>query len=337
MPLDLSTLVTPEMNALLVQTGNSDFNQAVAAQRELTIALQEPLRQGILDGDIVGNLFASLPLTNGSAMEFPLDIIAPGTEAQYTAYTIPNVGRVPEKHVEGDYLMVPTYRVGSSIDWDLRFARDARWDIIARAMQVFETMFVRKRNMDAWKLVIAAGVDRNLLVYDSNAPASFFTKRLVSLAKTTLRRQGGGNLASSNLIRLTDIYQSPEGLENVRSWDLTMIDDVTRREIFTREQDGGIARIFGVNLHELSELGASQIFQTYYTALGGTLGASDTELAIGLCEVEVAGSSFVHPVREQMKMYNDEALHRQQRQGVYGWEEGGYGILDNRYLELLSY
>src|SRR6185369_17842421 len=104
MPLDF-TNVTPEMNDLLRKTGHGDFNVAVAAQRELAIALQEPLRQGILDGDIVGNLFAALPLQNGSAMEFPLDLVAPGTEAAYTAYTIPNVGRVPEKHVEADYVM----------------------------------------------------------------------------------------------------------------------------------------------------------------------------------------------------------------------------------------
>jgi len=320
------------MKQLFRQCAVNDIAIARVAQRELAMALQEPLRQGIMDGDIVGawGIFTPINFEAGQIIEFPLDFLVPGTESEYSAYTIPNYGRIPEKHIEGDYVTVPTYDVGASIDWALKYARDARWDVLTRAMAVFENMFVRKMNSDAWRCIIAAGVDRNLLAYDSNAPAGFFTKRLVSLLKTSMRRSGGGNLASLNQIKLTDLFMSPEGMEDIRTWDLTQLDDVTRRTVFIAENDGGLNNIFGVDLHELDELGENQSFQTYYTSLGGSLQGTDVELVIGLDLTDRVGSSFVMPVRSPLEVFEDEALHRQRRHGYYGWQEHGFATLDNR-------
>lgn len=320
------------MKNLLRRSADNDIAIARVAQRELAVALQEPLRQGILDGDIVGEygIFTPIDFAPGQQIEFPLDFLTPGSESEYSAYTIPNYGRIPEKHIEGDYVSVPTYDVGASIDWALKYGRDARWDVLTRAMQVLENMFVRKMNSDAWRCIIATGVDRNLLAFDSVAPAGFFTKRLVSVLKTTMRRSGGGNLSSMNQIKLSDLFVSPESMEDIRTWDLTQIDDVTRRQVFLAENDGGLSNIFGVDLHELDELGENQSFQTYYTSLGGSLNGSDTELVIGLSLNDVAGSSFVMPVRERLQIFEDEMLHRQRRQGYYGWQEHGFAILDNR-------
>lgn len=323
------------MDKLLIDSGSNDLAVARAAQRELAIAAQEPIRQGVLEGDIVGGIFTPIDFPAGRAIEFPLDFLVPGTENDYTAYTIPNHGRIPERHIEGDLVTVSTYDVGSSIDWLLKFARDARWDIVGRGLAVLEATFVRKQNIDAFNTIIAAAVDRNLVLYDSAATAGFFTKRLVSLLKTAMWRSGGGNLASLNPIRLTDIWLSPEGMEDIRSWDLNMVDDITRREIFLAE-DEGLTRIWGVNLHVLSELGVGQRLQTYFTSLGGTLGpSSDEELVLGmdLSNPDV----FVNPVRSQIEIFEDEQLHRQRRQGYYGWGEHGFGILDNRRVILGSF
>lgn len=327
------SMPTPDekLTKLLRDSGDNDFSIARVAQRQLAVALQEPLRQGILDGDIVGpfGIFTPMDFNTNQLIEFPLDWLVPGTESEYAAYTIPNYGRLPEKHIEGDYVTVQTYDVGAAIDWALKYARDARWDIVNRAMLVLENMFVRKMNSDAWRCIIATGVDRNLLVFDAAAPQGFFSKRLVSLMKTSMRRSGGGNLSSINQIKLSDLFVSPEAMEDIRTWDLTQIDDVTRRQVFVAENDGGLSNIFGVDLHELDELGENQSFQTYYTSLGGSL-ASDTELVIGLALEDVAGSSFVMPVRERLQIFEDEQLHRQRRHGYYGWQEHGFAILDNR-------
>jgi hypothetical protein len=237
---------------LIKKSGDLDIAVAMDAQRELAKALQEPLRSGVLVGDVVTGVFQSMVMEPGSTIEFPLDLLAPGEEDDFIAYTNPGNGRIPERQVEGDYVMVPTYGIASSIDWLLRYAREARWDIVGRAMQVLEASFVKKINDDGWHTLLSAGADRNILVYDGDASNGQFTKRLVSLMKTIMRRNGGGNTGSPDGARgrLTDLFFSPEGIEDIRNWGLDQIDEVTRREIYLAA-DGGITRVFQTNLHDL--------------------------------------------------------------------------------------
>jgi len=328
---------TPEMTALLVQSGSTtNREESLRAMHQLAVALEMPLRKGILFGDITGGIFETIKMAPGAAPEFPLDFIAPGTEKDYAAYTIPNHGRIPERNVEGDYVMVPTYEVGSSIDWLLKYARDARWDIVARAMQVLEASFVKKTNDDAWHTLLAAGVDRNIIVYDALAAAGQFTKRIVSLMKTIMRRNGGGNSTSINRGKLTDLYFSPEALEDIRDWGLDQLDEFTRREIFTAE-DGVINRIFSVNLHDIDELGVGQEYQTFFTSdLSGVVGPNDDEEVIVGLDLRNR-DSFVMPVRVEVQVFEDDNMHRQRRAGVYAWGEHGFGVLDNRRILLGSF
>ncbi len=321
--------------SLLKQSGSANKAEALEAQHEIAKALQEPLRQGVLVGDILGNIFESVVMEPGTTSEFPLDLLAPGEEDEFVAYTNPGHGRIPERQVEGDYVMVPTYSITASIDWLLRYAREARWDIVGRAMQVLEASFVKKMNDDGWHTVLAAGVDRNIMVYDADATAGQFTKRLVSLMKTVMRRNGGGNSGSLVRSRLSDLYLSPEALEDIRNWQVDQIDEITRREIFTAA-DGGITRLFQVNLHDIDELGESQEYQNFFTSqLSGSLQGSDLELVVGL---DLSNrDSFIMPVKQEVQIFEDDNLHRHQKAGLYGWAELGFAVLDNRRVLLGSF
>ncbi len=330
---------TPEMTALLKKSGSANRAESLEATRQLAVALQQPLRQGVTSGDITGNIFETISLEPGSTPEFPLDFLAPGTEKDFVAYSVPNHGRIPERYVEGDYVMVPTYEIASSIDWTLRYARDARWDIVSRALQVLQSSFVKKTNDDAWHTLLAAGVDRNILVYDADAAIGQFTKRLVSLLKTVMRRNGGGNSSSINRGKLTDLYVSPEAIEDIRNWGVDQVDEVTRREIYTADDaSASVTRIFSVNIHDIEELGVGQEYQSFFTnELSGSLASSpaqDVELVVGLDQS--TNDSFVRPVREDVSVYEDENLHRQRRAGFYGWAEHGFAVLDNRRVILGS-
>ena len=156
---------TPELSDLLKRSGSAQREVALAANAEFAKALELPLRQGVLNGDVLDGIFEPIRLDQSATPEFPLDFLAPGTEKDFVAYTIPNHGYIPERHVEGDYVMVPTYDVGASIDYLLKYARDARWDVVGRAMEVLEASFVKKMNDDGWHTLFAAGVDRNIVVY----------------------------------------------------------------------------------------------------------------------------------------------------------------------------
>lgn len=330
-----------EMVGLLRRAGDHSFETACAAQQELAKALTLPLRQGILKGDIVTGIFDPIYFAPGTAVEFPLDFLAPGTEKDFVAYTVPAQGRIPEKHVNGDFVMVPTYEVADSIDFALKYARDARWDIVGRCMQVLEASFVRKMNDDGWRTIISAGNSRSLVVYDSAATPGLFTKRLVALMKTIMRRNAGGNSTSVNRGQLTDLYVSPEAMEDMRSWDLAQVDDFTRREIFlagTGNEEYGLTQIFGVKLHDLDELGVGQDYQTYYTGtLSGSLNfGSGNDVKLELCVgLDLSkDDSFVMPWRQEIEIFEDPTFHRQRRAGFYGFGEYGFSVLDNRRVLL---
>lgn len=334
--------VTPEMDALLRRAGDHSFEVAVAAQRELAKALETPLKKGVLDGDIISDIFEVVNFKPGEAVEFPLDFLSPGTEDRFSAYAIPQFGALPQRIVDGDYATIHTYEVGNSIDVKMKYLEQGRWDIVGRAMEVLEAGFIMKRNVDGWRVILAGAVGRNLNVYDDQVAPGYFSKRLIALMKTVMRRQAGGNSTSMNRGKLTRLYLSPESLEDVRSWDNTVLDEVTRREVFISE-DYGLTRIFGVDLRELDELGVGQEFQTYYTAsLGGTMpnydpgsGAVDKlEIVVGLDTTK--SGAFVHPVRKPIELFEDPLYHRQRLAGWYGWTEYGFSNLDSRAVLLGS-
>jgi DNA polymerase III delta prime subunit len=129
---------------------------------------------------------------------------------------------------------------------------------------------------------------------------------------------------------LTDLYVSPEAMEDIRNWGIDQVDEVTRREIYTAN-DGSINRVFGVNLHDLDELGVGQQYQMFYSsasALGATMPAGKTEVVVGLDQRK--NDSFIMPIRQEVQIFEDETLHRQKRAGFYGWAELGFAVLDNR-------
>lgn len=320
----------PVLDKLLIATASVDPKESQAAMQQYTQALELPLRKGVMSGPIVGDIYEAMDFSNVRHVEFPLDFLSPGSEDNHTAFVIPNCGFIPHNTVEGDYVTIPTYMVGNSIDWCLKYAEDANWNIVDRALEVFRGGFTKKMNDDGAHALLAAGLDRNAVVYDSAAAAGQFTKRLVSLMKVYMRRNSGGNSTSMNKGRLTDLIISPEAEEDIRNWNVDQVDDTTRREIFTSVD--GLTSIFQVRLRSWEEFGVGQDYQLYYeNVLGGTMPAGKVELVLGLDLTR--NDSFVMPIRKELRVFDDPTLHRQMKAGVYGWLEMGVAVLSiNRVL-----
>lgn len=309
------------------------WEKAQPAILMLTEALETPLRQAELVGDTVTDIFERTYFAPGAQTRIPLDFYTPGQEAEHIAYTIAKAGSLATKQVEGDYLIVPTYWIGNSISAPNVYVRDANWDVVGRMMQVLQAGMTKKINDDGWHLILGAGVDRNILVFDSDAPAGLFTKRLVSLMKVVAKRNGGGNSSSADHGDITDIYMSPEGFEDIRNWNIDQLSDIDRSRVFNMKNNT-LSDIFGTKLHELYELGESQEYQLYFTeALSGSLG-SDVELVVGLNK---AKSSFIMPVIEEASLVPDQRLFYERLLGWLTYMELGFACVDNRSVLLGSF
>lgn len=324
---------------LLRDTASRDRGVAEASLEQVAAALELPLRQGTLPGDIVTDIFETVSVENGrSSVEFPLHFMQPGTEGQYVGFTVPRYGSIPQRLISGDYVNVPIIDIAGMIDWDNRYAKDARWDVASDAAENVRRQIVKKRNDLGWHSIISAAYDRGAVVADTDALKGQFTTRLVSLAKLIMRRNGGGNSSSINRSKLTDLFISPDASEDMRSWNVDVVDEITRREIFTA-QDGMLNRIFGVNLHDIDELGEGQEYQLFYqNVLGGTMpttnGHTDSEIAVGL-DLS-SNKSFVRPVAEDITLIPDNTRVRHRQTGLLGFASEGYAVLDQRSTLLLS-
>jgi hypothetical protein len=341
-----------EILALFAQSGSSNKAEALEAQTLIAeafsegfkilpeestaaeqddnkaTALETPLRKGVLWQSVIDGIFETEEWGAGDHPEYPLDLLAPGTEGEHIAYTMPMQGRIPERNVEASFIMINTYQVANSIDFLRRFAREASYNVLVRALEVIKAGFIKKMNDDAWHVILSAVVDRNILVYDDDAAASQFTKRLLSLMKVVMRRNAGGN--GQNVGNLTDCFMSIEGIEDIRNWGVDQLDERSRYEVYNSADNGApLTRIFGLNLHDMFEFGDGQQYQNFFTSdLSGTLASSDTELVVGL-DLN-SNDSFIMPVKQDVQVYADESMHRGGRQGYYAEAEIGFGALDNR-------
>jgi hypothetical protein len=337
-----SSDLTPEAKDLLVSAGSNDKNVAMKAQaqiakgiasalNEYTQAVDGPIREGVLDGDIVSDIFVTEDFTETTDLRIPLDLLSPGTEKEHVAYVIPDHGKIPMRRVEADYIQLNTYSIGSSIDCTRRFLKHARYDVLRRMIEVLNMSFVKKNNDDGWQTIISAAKGRGIIAYDADAEAGAFTPKLISLMKTVVRRNGGGNSTSVGRRKLTDLYMSPEAFEDMSSWGLGLVSDDIRTQI-QRSEEGAVRGMYGVNFHDLDELGVGQEYQLYYTStLSGSLASSDEELVIGL-DLTQPDKCFIHPVSQEIEITEDENLHRHGLVGFYGSMEGGWAVLDVRHV-----
>lgn len=332
---------SPEAKKLLRATASTNRAEAMAAMKAFAAEITGPLKQAVFAPDTLNvegvEIYQKIDVSETDNLRFPLDIIAPGTEDDYVAFTMPKQGRVPERHVEGDELYVQTYKIANAIDWDLDFARDARWDIVARSMEVFQAGFTKRMNDDGWHVVLASANSAGYLIKDSAATAGFFTPALVYRMKTTQRRRVRNG-------DMTHIFVSSEGVEDIRNWTTTQVSDWVRRDLFYAPSDGGnslnparpaVLSLNGVQICELRELGegngttAEEYQQYWITTLGGAFTSSKLELAVGLDLSKK--DSFIMPIRTPLEVFETgEQLHRQGRAGIYGWTRIGMAAVDNR-------
>jgi hypothetical protein len=77
---------TPELTDLLVKSGSQHRETSLSATAEFAKALEQPLRQGVLSGNVLDGIFEPIQLAASATPEFPLDFLAPGTKGLCCLY-----------------------------------------------------------------------------------------------------------------------------------------------------------------------------------------------------------------------------------------------------------
>lgn len=326
------------------------------ARKELAQAITVPILQVVKDASLARQLFLVEELGPGAQASYPVadDIEAP-------VFILPKVGMVPQNYIEspGEEVYVPTFDVGTSFNWSLKYARDGRINIAAKTLRTAARTMIDYEEECAWR-VIAPAVTSAFSGYGllgsrpapiveitSTIASGFLSKELINAMILRMER---------NRRTLTDLYVSPEDLGDIREWSDSQVDDVTRREIFL---SGGRTEIFGVQLHSVHQLGASGRyninsvdsasgifrvgsgsgkFNDYDPTHENKVDANGQVVTAGETQIYgfdlTSADSLVMPIRAELQFWDDPYLHRQRQQGFYGWEEVGFAALDTRMMSM---
>ena len=158
-----------------------------------------------------------------------------------------------------------------------------------------------------------------------------------------MKRNGGGNMTSSGF-QLTDLYISPEAAASMRSWDLSLVPEKVREQMFAKREGIPIANLFGIDIKEHEDLGIGQPLQQLLTLPAGNGGfglvlpSGTREIVLGM-DGRNTGRFAKMPIRKPgLETFADASshTHRSQTIGYYGWENCGFAILD-QFLLLGSY
>lgn len=326
-----------KLNEILRATASADVVERSKALTQFLKAISVPVREGVFDGDTTAGIFNEETLPAGVSPEYPVDFIAPGTEGEFRAFTNPGKGKPPALVVSGDKLTLSDIGNIFRVEYDLHYARNARWNVVARLTEAFMAGFVKKRNDDCWHTILASMADRGMTVFDIAANAGQFTRKLFSLGKCSMARNSGGNSTAVKRGRLTNIWMSCEGIESILSWNLDQVPETVRSQMYSMSGgDNQVIEVLGVKIQEMFELGVNQEYQNYYVnRLGGALvpagsghTAADVEIAVGLDLTN--RDAFVRAITQSMEIAEDPQLYFQQRGGFQGSSRYAVGVLDSR-------
>jgi len=330
-----------EHAALKIVAEDSSSEAGKKAWADIIYTMAEPIRSGLMDEDTISEIFSMIRIDKGQIIDFPIDFYQVTDRDKFWAYAIPDHGYLPQRYASAGSVQISTYRIGNSIDFWLSYIEQARWDILSRGMEVYRNGFVKKLNSDGWSTLAAAAYYRNIVVNDNTALPNQLTPRLLSLMQVFMKRNGGGNMTSNGFV-LTDLYISPEAAASMRSWDLSLVPESVRTQIFAKKEGIPIANLFGIDIREHEDLGIGQPLQQLLTlpanqgGFGLVLPPGTRELVLGM-DSRNTGQFAKMPIRNpgfETFPDNSSYTHRSQTIGYYGWGNVGFAALDNGWLLL---
>ena len=369
---------TPEQIELIKAMGSKNANTSREASEAFASFLGPVLQQVLMTAGTASSIYTDAEFNEDDNPSYPLDLYYNENEGYITVWSQHLAGGLPTSQVEGVAEMkIATYRLDSAVSWLKRYARRSRLDVVSKAIERMATEVLIKQERNAWAVILRALAEASTNVMSSGSAVA--TKHIVASATdgkfvlddmstlmTTLKRINesfsGHTPVAPWSNGLTDLYLSPEVKAQIRAFawnplntsgadntsanarNQTLPDNV-REEIY---RNAGMQSIFGVNVHEMVELGAGRKYNTLFNSFTGSnnvpghnSGAwqSSDEIIIGL---DNSRGSFIRPVAREhesggtFSALPDEQFNaygsRVEKVGFYGFLEEGRICIDSRAI-----
>jgi hypothetical protein len=383
---------TPEQIELIKALGSKNAAVSREAAEAFAAFLGPVIQEVIQTAGTASQIFSDAPFNEDDNPSYPLDLYYNENEGYITVWSQHLAGGLPTSQVEGvSEMKIATYRLDAAVSWLKRYARRSRLDIVSKAIERMATEVLIKQERNAWAVILRALAEAATTTQNggltghvvASATDGQFVLGDLSNLMTRLKRINesfsGHTPVAPWSNGLTDIYTSPEVKAQIRAFawnplnttgaDKTgatarnqTLPDSVRDEIY---RGGGMQSIFGVNVHEMIELGVGQKYNTLFDSFhvntstastiqtpghgdgsnsaGGALwdvGSNvQDQIMIGL---DNSRGSFIRPVAREAESGGtfsalpDEQFNaygsRVQKVGFYGFLEEGRICIDSRAI-----
>tara|TARA_R110000851_G_scaffold328434_2_gene499059 strand:+ start:24639 stop:25778 length:1140 start_codon:yes stop_codon:yes gene_type:complete len=363
---------TPEQVELIKAMGSKDPAVAREASEAFAAFLGPVVRQVLMQANTSAGIYTDAPYDEDDNPSYPLDLYYNEGANMVQVWSQSMAGGLPTSHISGlEEMKIATYRLDSAVSMNKRYARKARLDVVSKGVERMANEILVKQDRNAWAVILKAlaeastGGNQHLLQSQSTAGAtpavSQFTLEDLNDCMQRMARinesYAGGTPAEAYSKGITDLYVSPKVMADIRAFSYTALGGSSAGQAQTDLPDSirsdiyraaGAGSIFGVNIHQLLELGPSEKYQvllntftgaTTYTNIdgGGALPVdADDSTIVG---IDNSKGAFVRPVArgeggETFTAVPDDQFYaaRMEKLGFYGFLEEGRVCLDSRAI-----
>lgn len=341
---------TPEQEALVKTMGSNNVVEAREAQEAFAAFLGPVVAQVINQAATAGSVYVDAPYDADDSPSFPLDLYYNESDNYFTVFSQNMAGGLPSSQdvSAGQELKMAPYRLDSAVSFLKKYARRGRLDVLAKAVERMAQEVLVKQERNAWAVILKAAAEGSTNstshVIDTGTGTSFeldFLNQMMTRMRRLNQSFANGTPADGFSRGLTDLYVSPEVMENIRSFSYqalggstggaasTDLPDTVRTELY---KAAGSGSIFGVNLVELIELGPDKKYATLFDTLSGSAFTSGDDLAVG---IDASKGAFIRAIAEQdnstfTALADDQFSARSEKIGFYGHVEEARACVDAR-------
>lgn len=345
---------TPEQIELIKLTGHKDRSKAWPAMEAFAATLG-PVVLVVLDKlSTVRDIYTIENFAENDNAEYPLDLFFNEKDNDIRVHYQSRPGGTPVSHMQDlQTVIVPTNIFQGEVDWQNKFARFGRLDIIARYIHKLSQAMLRKEELNGWSVILDSLAKGNT---NGQAHVTQSTttdgvlhldglNQLLTLSKRINTAIDGGSAANAPQ-GCTDLYMSIEAMQDVRAMSYNPVNvrgaivaapaagdssislpSDMREEIL---KGGGMPMLMGLTLHEMNEFGLNfaynVLFKQFYT---GSFTQASQEIIVG---IDRTRDSAVMPIKGNLEVQNDIFMTRSDRSGVIATIDEGWAVLDNRQV-----
>lgn len=356
---------TPEQVELVKALGSKNKLVSLEAQEALA-AFIAPVAREVLEKAGTANLIYTPESYNEDDQpSVPLDLYY-NEGVDYVQVWQQNIaGGLPTSQTYGvDEMLVSTWRLDSAVSMLKKYARKARIDVVSKTIsKMLQEVLVKQEN-NQWSIALKAlaeastdGNDHILAATTANVFQLDDLNRLFTLCRRINVAFDGGTPAGFSSRGLTDLFVSPEIMEEVRSFayepmntrgipntdesTAVPLPDAVRQQIYN---SAGASEIYGVMLHEVLEFGVAKaynnLFDSFYGGSSPSFDTANDEILVG---VDKGRESFIKLTAQNadsgdtfVAVPDDQFLSRSEKIGFYGSVEMGCVCVDSRAIVGIS-